>query len=195
MGAEGTRTHTLTLNLERLEELLDPPHACPLQGRFEERSGVDRMMDALRADYSRRLEGIHARLILDELPSAETKVQVDRALRELSLYQDTRLGEQLVSVRREGLIALRMGLVFVVACVVASVAVDKMTFLPELLRTLFSGGIVIAGWVALWHPMELLLYERWPILRDRKLYRLIAEMRTTIELRDPAGTTNLKGAS
>ncbi len=179
----------------RLEELLEPPEARPLDGRFEERSGVDRLMDALRADYRRRLESVHARLILEELPSPETKDRVDRALRELSRYQDARLGEQLASVRREGLLALRLGLLFVAACVAASVAVDSMTFLPELLRTLFSGGIVIAGWVALWHPMELLLYERWPILRDRKLYRLISEMRTTIELRDPADAVNLKGVS
>jgi hypothetical protein len=195
MSAEGTGTQRLVLHLASLEELLVAPDPRPLEGRFEDRSGIDRLMEGLRAVYTRRLAGIHAKLILDEPPSPETRQQVDAALKALALHQDARLGEQLVSVRREGLRTLGKGLLFVLACVVASVAVERMTFLPELLRTLVSGGIVIAGWVALWHPMELLLYERWPIQRDRRLYRMIAEMETTIEVRDATGADVREAAS
>lgn len=189
MSAEARRTQRLTLHLTRLEEMLIAPEPQPLEGRFGERAGVDRLMDALRAGYTRRLAGVNARLVLDEMPTPETRRRVDGALKALSLYQDGRLGEQLVSVRRDGLRALGKGLLFVLACMIVSAAVGTMTILPELVRTLISGGIVVAGWVALWNPMELLLYDWWPIVRDRKLYRLIAEMETTIELRDQTGGT------
>ena len=190
MTAEEPGTQHLTLHLARLEELLVAPDPRPLDGRFEDRSGVDRLMDCLRAGYCRRLTRVHTRLVLDELPAPETRRRVGGALRALWLHQDARLAEQLVTVRRDGLRALGKGMLFVLVCMIASAAVSKTTFLPELMRNLISGGIVVAGWVALWNPMELLLYDRWPLGRDRKLYRLIAEMEITFEHRDPAATTH-----
>lgn len=181
MSADEKRTQRITLRLARLEELLVAPEAEPLEGRFENRPGVDRLMDRLRARYTRRLAAIKTRLVLDDMPSSETRRQVDAALKALSLYQDARLGEQLVTIRRDGLRALVKGLLFALACMVVSAAVGKATILPEMMRTLISGGIVVAGWVALWVPLELLLYDWWPMTRDRKLYRLIAEMETAFE--------------
>ena len=35
-------------------------------------------------------------------------------------------------------------------------------------------GLVIIGWVALWRPMEIFLYDWWPLLRERNLYRHLA---------------------
>jgi hypothetical protein len=178
----GTRNvHHVSLRLARLEELLAPPEPDPPSGRFEERPGVERILDALRAQYTRRLGAIEAKLVLDELPDAEQRRKMNDALQALWRYQDERLGEELVTIRRDGLRALVKGLLFVLACMVISAVVGKITLLPELVRGLVSEGFVIAGWVALWVPMELLLYDWWPVSRDRKLYRLIAEMKYTIE--------------
>jgi hypothetical protein len=178
--AKGQTQH-LTLPLARLEEMLVAPEARPLEGRFEDRPGVERLMDALRAGYTRRLEAVHATLVLDEMPSAEARLQMDAALKALSLHQDELLDEKLATIRRDGLRALGKGLLFVLVCMLISAAVEKTTALPELMRTLISGGFVIAGWVALWVPLELLLYDWWPLMRDRRLYRLIAGMEITIE--------------
>ena len=35
-------------------------------------------------------------------------------------------------------------------------------------------GLVVAGWVAMWRPMEIFLYERRPIRRERRIYRRLA---------------------
>jgi len=56
-----------------------------------------------------------------------------------------------------------------------------MTFLPEnplmvTLRELF----IILGWVALWRPAELLLYEWRPYKRNEKLFDRIAKCRVQV---------------
>lgn len=178
---ESRSVHHLSLRLARLEELLEPPDPDPLAGRFEERSGVERILDALRARYTRRLNAVEARLVVDEQPSPAVQRKVADALRALRDHQERRLGEQLVTIRRDGLRALVKGLAFVLVCMAISAVAGKLTILPEMVRGLVSEGFVIAGWVALWVPMELLLYDWWPVTRDRKLYRLIAEMQYTIE--------------
>ena len=35
-------------------------------------------------------------------------------------------------------------------------------------------GLLILGWVALWRPMEIFLYDWWPIARQRNLFRRLA---------------------
>ncbi|MBX3583787.1 MAG: hypothetical protein KF810_18015 [Rhizobiaceae bacterium] len=172
---------TLELHLARLEELLVPPEVSPLDGRFEDRSGVERVLDRLRAQNTRRLSAIQSRLLLDEMPDGETKRRIDAALADLGRYQDERHGEQLTAIRKDGIRALGKGLLFMLACMIVSAIAGQTTILPDLIRNLVSEGFVIAGWVALWHPMELLLYEWWPVSRDRKLYSLIAGMSYTIE--------------
>lgn len=181
MTAEQKGTAHVTLHLARLEELLAAPEIQAIEGRFEDRSGVERLLDQLRSQNTSRLSAINAKLLLDEMPGTGDRGKVDAALAAMAAYQQKRLSEQLATVRREGLHTLRKGMVFMVLCMAISAATVNATFLPELMRDLVSEGFVIAGWVALWHPMELLLYEWWPVRRDRKLYHLIADMAYTVE--------------
>jgi hypothetical protein len=46
----------------------------------------------------------------------------------------------------------------------------------ELLRE----GVLIGGWVAMWRPLEIFLYEWWPIRRDVRLYDRLGEMPVSI---------------
>jgi hypothetical protein len=42
-------------------------------------------------------------------------------------------------------------------------------------------GLIIVGWVANWRPIEIFLYDWWPIVRRRRLYRRLAS--ATVEVR------------
>lgn len=174
-------THQVFLRLAKLDELVVPPPIDPLSGRFEDRCGVERILDRLRAERPRRLDAIEARLVLDEMPGPEAKRRVDEALRARLLYRDERLGEEILKTRRDGVRALGKALLFMLACMVVSAVTRETNLLPDLLRELISEGFVIAGWVALWSPIELLLFEWLPAKRDRNLYRIIGEMTYTVE--------------
>ena len=41
-------------------------------------------------------------------------------------------------------------------------------------------GLIIAGWVAMWRPMEIFLYEWWPLLRTGQLYEKLSRMRVEV---------------
>jgi hypothetical protein len=36
-------------------------------------------------------------------------------------------------------------------------------------------SLIIFAWVALWRPAEIFLYDRWPLIRERKLFQRLAE--------------------
>lgn len=50
----------------------------------------------------------------------------------------------------------------------------------EHLRDLLREGLVICGWVALWRPLELVLYDWWPLGERVRLFRKLAQ--TPVEI-------------
>jgi hypothetical protein len=76
---------------------------------------------------------------------------------------------------RVGRISLAIGLLFVAACVGAG------DLLAERFKASRIGGILqesflIGGWVAMWRPLEIFLYDWWPIRAEIRLFERLAEM-------------------
>jgi hypothetical protein len=43
-------------------------------------------------------------------------------------------------------------------------------------RELFRESLLIGGWVAMWRPLELFLYDWWPIRAEARLYDRLSDM-------------------
>lgn len=76
---------------------------------------------------------------------------------------------------RQGQTSLLIGLIFLTACFTAAEFVKSHSGENQLLGIL-GEGLVIAGWVAMWRPMEIYLYDWWPIRRKLRLYRRLSRM-------------------
>ncbi|KKG34471.1 hypothetical protein [Methanosarcina mazei] len=61
------------------------------------------------------------------------------------------------------------------------------TFEESLVNTLFSEGLLIIGWVAMWEPVHIFLYGWWPIVHKRNIYEKIIHMEVYIGFRPSAG--------
>ncbi|MBI1283615.1 MAG: hypothetical protein GC183_04665 [Thiobacillus sp.] len=82
---------------------------------------------------------------------------------------------QLRQLFRIGRISLLSGIAFL------AVAVAAGEFLAGLVREksyawLPKESLVIGGWVALWRPLEIFLYDWWPILAEARLYDRLSGM-------------------
>lgn len=67
------------------------------------------------------------------------------------------------------------GLVFA-ACFVFAAVLDRTPALSDLGGALLSESFVIAGWVSIWYPINLTLYEWWPLHRRLKLLEGITRL-------------------
>ena len=45
-------------------------------------------------------------------------------------------------------------------------------------------GLVIGGWVAMWRPLEVFLYDWWPIRAEIRLFDRLSEMPVRIEYKE-----------
>lgn len=47
-------------------------------------------------------------------------------------------------------------------------------------------GLIIVGWVAMWRPLEVFLYNWWPIRAEARLFERLSAMPVRIEYEDKA---------
>ena len=89
---------------------------------------------------------------------------------------------------RRGRISLLIGLlvltVSMVAAHVAGIALEGRSW-----GGLVSEGLMIGGWVAMWRPFEILLYDWWPLRRQRLDYERLRDMPVDVKLPEVASAT------
>ena len=76
---------------------------------------------------------------------------------------------------RHGRISLVIGLAFLATSIVVGDAIATYfheSRWPEVLRE----SLLIGGWVAMWRPLEVFLYDWWPIRAEARLYDRLSAM-------------------
>jgi hypothetical protein len=79
---------------------------------------------------------------------------------------------------RHGRGNLLIGLIFLTIALLGRQLVSSLE--NHLLAQLFADALLIIGWVAMWEPITVLLYELWPIIQLKKTYEKISRMEIDI---------------
>jgi hypothetical protein len=74
---------------------------------------------------------------------------------------------------RIGRRSLAIGVAILIACLFAANLVSG-SLADAPLRKIVQESLLILGWVANWRPLEIFLYDWWPITRRRDLYRRLS---------------------
>ena len=81
---------------------------------------------------------------------------------------------------REGWKDLGIGLVFLAICLFTAQFLTE--YADGTLIAILRESLLIGGWVAMWRPMEIFLYERWPGKRRQALYTRLSNMQVKLSL-------------
>jgi hypothetical protein len=126
--------------------------------------------------------------IIIHLPEKEahTKAakELAKAFAQYFGYHAALLQHDLDELRADGRRFLAIGLTILVLCLVVSqVAARYLAEGP--VRRLLEQSLPILGWVANWRPLEIILYDWWPLARRRDLYRRLAKASVEIKISKP----------
>ncbi len=90
------------------------------------------------------------------------------------LVQDRKFRERF----RYGRFTLLVGLSFLAIALFIRQEITRMdNLLPA---QIFGDAFLIIGWAAMWEPITVLLYELWPIIRQKRIYERISTMEIDI---------------
>lgn len=144
---------------------------------FRERD-LDKDAEDFIVGWARELSKHHPLQIVIHVPDAEKQTvhagQVTEALNRYFEYRAGALSLDLKGLFRVGRLSLLIGLAVLAACLLLSRVVIQLFGEGEIGRYL-NEGLIILGWVANWKPLEIFLYEWWPLTQRRNLYRRLAK--------------------
>lgn len=123
----------------------------------------------------------------DGIAQTETSQELNEALQSYFAGRAVALQHDLNELFRVGRRALAIGIPILVSCFVsAHLAAGYLMGNP--VQRLVEESLLILGWVANWRPLEIFLYDWWPLARRRDLYRRLAA--AAVELRPHATKAN-----
>lgn len=151
---------------------------CPSPTTFDEAAtlvpGIDEIFEQL---WHQNIDGGVRTLV--ELPAAEVEVGVDeRISAALGRYCATRIrsiDHQIRAHRREGASGFVIGVILLAVGLALSQATLHSDGLPDSVRIFFGEGLfLVAAWVGIWYPLDVLLYSPRPLRRDRAVLEAMA---------------------
>ena len=102
---------------------------------------------------------------------------------------------------RRGRISLAIALAFLTTSIVIGDAIAAY-FSESRLAEVIREGFLIGGWVAMWRPIEVFLYDWWPIRAEARLFDRLSRMPVRIDYKkitsseaagsDPPGTDAIR---
>ena len=110
------------------------------------------------------------------------------AVRNYFGYRARQTRQDLRELLRIGWRSLAIGLAIMIICFVAIHSLD-LVFNRSAFTALAEQSLLILGWVANWRPLEIFLYDWWPILRRYRLLRRLEAMPVDIRAPEPQPQT------
>jgi hypothetical protein len=124
--------------------------------------------------------------LIVHLPPGEVSPEAKALPEAVAHYFEHRADLARLELRRMlklGLVNLVIGLAFLFACLSL---IDSLADDPRF--EMLTHGLLIIGWVALWRPVEIFLYDWWPIKRRQLRSEAIARMPVEVKFRQPPAT-------
>jgi hypothetical protein len=173
----------IEVQISEISQLFDTLDPFP----FPERD-LDRDAEEFIVGWARELPRDHPLDIVIHLPESEMKKHdrkdIRAAMSQFFEYRAGVIGRDLNELFRVGRLSLAIGLSVLAVTLAASQAIGGRLDPSPLVRFM-EESLIILAWVANWRPIEIFLYDWWPLVRRRNLYRRLAAATVQFKPKDP----------
>jgi hypothetical protein len=164
--------HQIELNLREVTQLFNSMDPSP----FHERD-LDHDAEEFIENWAQEYpldEPVTLRVHLAVWPADDPTAVIRDAVHHYFAYKATLADLEFRRLMRQGRTTLLIGIVFLAACLGLSRllmhAGDATAF------ALVREGLTIVGWVAMWRPIQLYLYDWWPVRRHGRICVKLSRM-------------------
>lgn len=168
----------ILLRLRELAQLFNSMDPSP----FVERD-LDADAEEFIISWARELPGrddsLELVIHLATPPPPERAAGVEEAVRHYFATRAEIKRREFGFLMRRGRTSLMLGLVFLTLCLLAGQFIGHRY--EGTAANILREGLVIAGWVAMWRPLEIYLYDWWPLWDDRRIFRRLSRMKVRLE--------------
>lgn len=180
MGAKGGQlregddpnTRWVELELRNVEALFNSMDPAPFHEKDLDKDAEEFIVSWTR-EYPLTVP-LALRVHLVEWPGENPTGTVREAVHNYFAYRGKLITMEFRQLMKQARTSLFIGLAFLCVCLIIS-----SYFLAEREGPVFRilrESLTIAGWVAMWHPMQLYLYDWWPLRKRGRIYSKLSQV-------------------
>ncbi len=171
-AAPEKRARNIALELREFTQLFNPIDPSPFENK-DLNPGVEEFIVGSAEEYPPN-EKLTLRIYLDHWPADDSTELLRNAVHNYFSYRARMNRLEFRRLMKRGRLSLIIGLLFLAACLVSGKLLlgDRAGAWATVLRE----SLTIAGWVAMWRPMEVYLYDWWPVRRRGRTYEKLSRM-------------------
>ena len=169
-------SNVITLRLRELTQLFNSMDPSP----FVERD-LDADAEEFITSWARELPANRELELVIQLavPASQDRLAgVEDAVRRYFATRTTIKKLEFSQLMRRGRLSLSVGIIFLVSCLLLGQLIARSGSGAAV--NIIQEGLTICGWVAMWRPLEVYLYDWWPLLEERRRLDLLARIRVRI---------------
>jgi hypothetical protein len=176
--SSGTAPDILQIRIAQRAQLFNMLDPCP----FGERD-LDPAAEAYLVEWAEELPTGHPLRIVVRMPAEEADdfeaADLPDAIRNYFAGRAAAMTRELRELFRVGRISLVIGLCVLGLCLLLAQAISGR-FGEARFVSFAEESLVIVGWVANWRPIEIFLYDWWPLVRQRRLFTRLAQAQVEV---------------
>ncbi len=184
------RTQPIDVHVGELKQLFNSIDAAP----FRERD-LDPKAERFIVDTCRELRANDPLALIVHLSrepvAPEEGVVLQEAIREYFAASARSTRKELRKLLRIGRVSLLIGVLFVGGAIALSDFVAELVGRYGYIR-IVAESLVIGAWVALWRPIEIFLYDWWPIYAEARLLDRLSAMQVRVVDETPGGASSTR---
>ena len=169
--------HRLELRLRELGQLFNSMDPAPFLERDLDRDAEEYIESwAMEHPAGSRFQlTLH---LQQPPPQPDSGHLIAEAIHNFFTYKAELARRELRRLLSEGRTSLIIGLCFLAACLAAADAIGRSG--SGDLTAIGREGFIIIGWVAMWRPVQIFLYDWWPLLRRRRIYQSLGRAHVSL---------------
>jgi hypothetical protein len=171
----------IDLKVKHSRQLFDGRDPAPFNERDLDDDAVAYLLGAAQEISRKQPLAIVVTISEEPEPRLAPEVIVE-AVRGHFTYEGEQVERRLREHLRRGQMTLGVGLA--VLALFLTLAQLTASLAAGSVREILREGLVITGWVAMWRPLEILLYDWWPLIDERRQIRRILEAPVSIRYQE-----------
>jgi hypothetical protein len=168
----------IEVNLNRLAQLFNSLDPSPFHERDLDQDAEDYIVSSAEEISHQRPLRLIIHLPMDQLPQTGT-LDLGSAIHHYFAYREAHERRRLRLLFHDGRTALVTGLAFLFCCVLLREL--AFSFGHDALSDIVGESMLIIGWVAMWRPLEIFLYEWVPLRRRCRILGKLSKMPVVVQ--------------
>jgi len=171
-AGEARPSHSISLKVRDINQLFNSMDPSP----FIEKD-LDDKAEEFIVGWAREFPPdapLRLRVHLEQWPAEDPKELIREAVHNHFAHRAELTELEFRALLKQGRTSLLIGLTCLAICLVISKAL--LSGEAGTWASVLRESLTIAGWVAMWRPMQIYLYDWWPLRRRARIYAKLSQM-------------------